>query len=179
MRTWPVFDALGRTPSPDSAERCGAAAGVLFSFLEILAEASPGCGRERFPVTLPCPRPGEGPSFFLRPKAPSCSPAGGVEISATDVQTQFLVRTAPSHKNCVWTIRSGDSRPGLAGSSRGNPAGAWKRRDTRAPSRLPAAARSPLPVPRPYRAASPAPTSFQRSRGASHPGFDLMPQRGV
>lgn len=37
-------------------------------------------------------------------------PGDEVGLPATDVQTQFLVCTFPRHKNCVWTIRSGDSR---------------------------------------------------------------------
>lgn len=84
----------------------------LFGFLEILPAAPPGPQPAK---SVPCRAAGAGrrvPVLRL-----VLGPAAEVEISATDVQTQFLVRTAPSHKNCVWTIRSRDSRPGLAASS--------------------------------------------------------------
>lgn len=121
LRTRPAFGVLG--PSPGSAERCGAAAAGAVS---VSLKPSLRLPRAAAGKGLPCRAPARAGPAFLRPAAPSRSPASGVEIPATDVQTQFLVRTAPSHKNCVWTIRSGDSCPGLAGSSRGNSAGAWK-----------------------------------------------------
>lgn len=123
VMTQPVFDAL-RPSTLGHTEQSGAAAGVSLVSLKSWPRP-PGRSRERLPAM---PRARGRSVLCPVPREPSWSPAGGGETSATDVQTQFLVRTAPSHKNCVWTIRSGDSRPGLAGSSRGNLAGAWKRR---------------------------------------------------
>lgn len=90
-------------------------------------------------------------------------PAGEVEISATDVQTQFLVRTAPAHKNCVWTIRSRDSRPGHAGIRRGKFGAILEKKHTAAPTRRRSA----------------APPTLERGRRAPHPRYHRTAPRGV
>lgn len=161
----PGFDAV--TPSTlGRAEQSGAAAGVSLVCLK-------SWPRERLPAV---PRARGRSVLCPVPREPSWSPAGGGETSATDVQTQFLFRTAPSHKNCVWTIRSGDSHTGARGIFQGESGWSLEKKDTRALSRLPP---PPAPASRPRRAAAPAPTSFERRRGVSHPGFHLMAPRGV
>lgn len=102
-------------------------------------------------------------------------PAGEVEISATDVQTQFLVRTAPAHKNCVWTIRSRDSRPGHAGIRRGKFGAILEKKHTAAPTRRRSAAPPTLERGRALR----IPVTIERHREGFQSDNSFLPLRAA